>query len=180
MDNDKVVRAARKTSRILRGRVLASLIRAAGGRCGPGLEVEPGTTLRWGPHSGIRLGANVRFGRGVVMDVPAGAVLTVGDNVKVMHYTVMAASERLSIGRGTQVGESCSLRDSDHGETVVGDLVSSPTSVGRDVWLARGVAVLRGASIGDGARVGANSVVTRSRPVPAGATAVGAPARVVR
>lgn len=180
MRNDRPVRAIRKTTRRLRGLAYAVGIRLAGGTCGRGLEVESGATLRYGPHAGLRFGSNVYLGRGVVVDVPASADLALGDNVKVMHYTVIAASERISIGSGTQIAESCSIRDADHGSgtaevSMADHLVTTPTEIGRDVWIARGVAVLRGSQIGDRAVVGANSVVTRQRPVPTDARAVGAP-----
>ena len=54
-----------------------------------------------------------------------------------------------------------------------GDIV-----VGNDVWIAANAVVLGGVTIGDGAVIGAGSVVLR--PVPAGATAIGIPAAVVR
>lgn len=168
----------------MRGRFVAALIRALGGTCGPGLEVESLATFRYGPHAGIRFGANVYIGRGVIIDVPATANLFLGDGVKVMHYTVIAASEHISIGSGTQIAESCSIRDADHGTgtesmSMADHLVATPTRIGEQVWIARGVAVLRGASIGSRAVVGANSVVNSKHPVPDGATAVGAPARVL-
>ncbi|TQJ49869.1 acyltransferase [Phycicoccus sp. SLBN-51] len=177
----RLTRAYRYGSRHARGRMLAALIRLGGGQCGPGLEVEAGTTLRWAPHRGLQIGSNVRFGRGVILDVPEGGELVLGDGVKIMHYTVVAAFARVEIGAGSQIGESCSIRDSDHG---VGDAtnsladsnISDETRLGQGVWLGRGVAVLRGSTIGDFARVGANSVVLGSRPIPAGAIAVGAPA----
>jgi len=42
----------------------------------------------------------------------------------------------------------------------------------------RGAQVLGGFTVGDGAKVGSNAVVTK--PVPAGATAVGNPARIIQ
>lgn len=178
------VRAYRKATRVLRGQTMAAMIRLGGGQCGPGLEAEAGTTLRWGPHAGIRLGRDVRLGRGVILDVPEGGRLVIGDGVKVMHHTVIAAFEEIALGAGSQVGESCSIRDSDHGQgsgevSMADHNISTPTRIGDGVWIARGVAVLRGASVGEGARVGANSVVVGKYPVPSGATAVGAPARSV-
>jgi acetyltransferase-like isoleucine patch superfamily enzyme len=49
--------------------------------------------------------------------------------------------------------------------------------IGRDVWLGYGVVVLPGVTIGDGAIVGAGTVVRKN--LPAGAIAVGNPARIV-
>lgn len=181
----RLTRAYRYGSRHARGRMLATLIRAGGGQCGPGLEAEAGTTLRWASHAGIRIGSNVRFGRGVILDVPDGGELVIGDEVKIMHYTVVASFARIKIGAGSQIGESCSIRDSDHGlgdteNSLADSNISTETTLGRGVWLGRGVAVLRGSNVGDFARIGANSVVLGSRPIPAGATAVGAPARARR
>jgi serine O-acetyltransferase len=50
-------------------------------------------------------------------------------------------------------------------------------NIGNDVYIGTGAKVLGPITIGDGARIGANSVVIDD--VPAGATVVGAPARVV-
>ena len=50
--------------------------------------------------------------------------------------------------------------------------------IGNKVYIGTGAKVLGPITIGDGARIGANSVVMDD--VPAGATVVGAPARVVR
>jgi serine O-acetyltransferase len=58
-----------------------------------------------------------------------------------------------------------------------GKVPGLPT-IGADVLIGAGAKVLGGVTIGDGARIGANAVVLSD--VPAGATAVGIPARVVK
>jgi len=50
-------------------------------------------------------------------------------------------------------------------------------TLGCDVVVGAGAKVLGGFTVGDGARIGSNAVVTK--PVPAGATAVGNPARII-
>src|SRR5690606_3229618 len=50
-------------------------------------------------------------------------------------------------------------------------------TLGRGVVVGAGAKVLGGFTVGDGAKIGSNAVVVK--PVPAGATAVGNPARVV-
>jgi serine O-acetyltransferase len=49
--------------------------------------------------------------------------------------------------------------------------------IGNGVEIGAGASILGAIHIGDGARIGANSVVLKD--VPAGAVAVGAPARVI-
>jgi serine O-acetyltransferase len=51
-------------------------------------------------------------------------------------------------------------------------------TIGDNVFIGAGARVLGGIQVGDGAKIGANAVVIQD--IPAGATAVGIPARVVR
>ena len=169
--------------RIGRGRWLAMWIRMWGGECGQRLRVEKGVHLRHLPHKGWRIGDDVYLGVGVILDVRHGATFELGDRVKLMHYDVVSVVESLTLGPRAQVGEHTSLRDNDHdtsGDVSMSEapVVSRPTSIGADAWIARGVCVTSGSVVGDGAVVGANAVVRGE--VPPNAVAVGVPARVVR
>jgi serine O-acetyltransferase len=65
----------------------------------------------------------------------------------------------------------------EHQVTIGAERRASPI-LGSDVFIGAGAKVIGGVTVGDGARVGANAVVVHD--VPAGATVVGIPARVVR
>jgi acetyltransferase-like isoleucine patch superfamily enzyme len=78
------------------------------------------------------------------------------------------------------IGEYTSIRDANHrfGEGAAirdSGYEAKPIEIGANVWIGRGATVLAGVRIGDNAVVGANAVVTRD--IPAGAVAVGVPAR---
>ena len=82
------------------------------------------------------------------------------------------------IGETAVVGDGCTIY---HGVTLGGTSLYKgakrhPT-LGRDVVVAAGAKVLGGFEVGDGAKIGSNAVVIK--PVPAGATAVGIPARII-
>ena len=77
----------------------------------------------------------------------------------------------------TVMGERCSIS---HGVTIGvlgGDRLGVPR-LGDDVYVGCGAKILGPVTIGDGAIIGANAVVLDD--VPAGATAVGVPARIVK
>ena len=83
------------------------------------------------------------------------------------------------IGETAEVGDECTIYQ---GVTLGGTSLSKgakrhPT-LGRGVIVSAGAKVLGGFTVGDGARVGSNAVLLQA--VPAGATAVGIPARVVQ
>lgn len=167
----------------LRGSLLAARVRVAGGRCGSHLWVGRGVVLKYPLHRGITLGDRVRIGEHCVLDVPAGARLTVGSDVTLTMGVVLAASRDIAIGAQTLIGEYASVRDADHGIAAGTpirrqSLVSQPVAIGAEVWVGRGVCVLKGVTIGDGAVVGANADVTKS--LPPGTASVGSPARVLR
>ena len=75
------------------------------------------------------------------------------------------------------MGERCSIS---HGVTigVLGGHRPGVPRLGNDVYVGAGAKILGPVTIGDGAIIGANAVVLKD--VPAGATAVGVPARIKR
>ena len=112
---------------------------------------------QWGRSStGIEIHPGATIGRGLFIDHGAGVVIgetaEIGNNVTIYHGVTLG-------GTGKQTGKRHpTLRD--------------------NVLLGAGVKVLGPVEIGEGSRVGANATVLTN--IPAGATAVGSPAVVVR
>lgn len=109
---------------------------------------------RW--LTGIEIHPGAKIGRRVFIDHGMGVV----------------------IGETAEVGDDCTLY---HGVTLGGTSLyrgakRHPT-LGCGVVVGAGAKVLGGFSVGDGAKIGSNAVVVK--PVPAGATAVGNPARII-
>ncbi|UHD18705.1 acyltransferase [Thiocapsa bogorovii] len=117
------------------------------------------------------------------LETQGAGEIEVGDEVVLSRGVHLVAFERIRIGDGSMVGEYTSIRDANHRTGTEPALrwsghESSPITIGRQAWIGRGVTLLPGVTIGDAAVIGANAVVTRD--IPAGAVAVGVPARVVR
>lgn len=123
-----------------------------------------GWKLRWlarlGSHvarflTGIEIHPGAQIGRRVFIDHGMGVV----------------------IGETAEIGDECTLY---HGVTLGGvswNKGKRHPTLGRGVVVGAGAKILGPFTVGDGAKVGSNSVVVK--PVPAGATVVGIPARVV-
>jgi len=82
------------------------------------------------------------------------------------------------IGETAEIGDDCTLY---HGVTLGGtswDKGKRHPTLGKGVVVGAGAKILGPILIGDGAKIGSNAVVTK--PVPAGATAIGIPARIAR
>ncbi|MDO5096282.1 MAG: serine O-acetyltransferase EpsC [Peptostreptococcaceae bacterium] len=100
-------------------------------------------------HPGAQIGKNLFIDHG--MGVVIGETTQIGDNCIIFHQVTLG-------GTGKQKGKR------------------HPT-IGNHVLLSAGCKVLGPIHIGDGAKIGANAVVLKD--IPAGATAVGIPARVL-
>lgn len=131
---------------------------------------------RWQGHSGTlgRVGVTAyKVLTTWLLGVELPPETDVGPGLRLVH------PQAIVVNGESRIGARCMLRAS----TTLGNVVggdgepSGSPVVGDDVELGVGVIVVGPVTIGDGARVGAGAVVIRD--VPAGATAVGNPARVL-
>ena len=131
----------------------------------------------------IKLGCNLLLFPGAYLETREEGSIAIEDDVVFSRGVHVVSYARISIGAGTMVGEYSSIRDANHvrdrdGSIRNGAHSASPITIGRKVWIGRGVTVLPGVSIGDHATVAANAVVTRD--VSAGATVAGVPAVAIQ
>ena len=106
--------------------------------------------------TGIEIHPGAKIGNGVIFDHAMGVV----------------------VGETAEIGDGCTIYQ---GVTLGGTSLYKgakrhPT-LGKNVVVSAGAKVLGGFLVGDGAKIGSNAVVIK--PVPAGATAVGIPARII-
>jgi serine O-acetyltransferase len=97
---------------------------------------------------------------------------SIGERVFFDHAMGVVVGETAEIGDGCTIYQGVTL-----GGTALYKGVKRHPTLGRNVVVGAGAQVLGGFMVGDGAKVGSNAVVTK--PVPAGATAVGNPARII-
>ena len=96
----------------------------------------------------------------------------IGNRVFFDHAMGVVVGETAEIGDGCTIYQGVSLG----GTSLYKGSKRHPT-LGKDVVVSAGAKVLGGFTVGDGAKIGSNAVVIK--PVPAGATAVGIPARII-
>ena len=136
----------------------------------------------------IHVGAGVYVGSASWLRVGGedpDARLELGDGCRISGHAVLSAVRSVRLGRSVLVARGVHVTDHDHrhdrpGVPVLDQGVArvGPVWIGDGAWLGSHVVVGPGVTIGAGAVIGAGSVVRDD--VPAGAVAVGAPARVVR
>ena len=106
--------------------------------------------------TGIEIHPGARIGRRVFLDHGLGIV----------------------IGETTDIGDDCTIYQGvTLGGTSLYKGVKRHPTLGKGVVVSAGAKVLGGFTVGDGARIGSNAVVLKE--IPAGATAVGIPARIL-
>ncbi|MFC7462957.1 serine O-acetyltransferase [Hydrogenophaga defluvii] len=104
------------------------------------------------------------------IEIHPGAKIAPG--VFIDHGMGVVIGETAEVGEGTTIYQGVTLG----GTSLTKGAKRHPT-LGRNVVVGAGAKVLGGFTVGDNAKVGSNAVVTK--PVPAGATAVGNPARII-
>ena len=135
-----------------------ALLRQVLGDVGQGVTIRPPLAVDYGCH--ISVGNNVFINFGLialdVADIIIGDCCQIGPNVQLL--TPIHPLDPPTRKSGLEGGK--------------------PITIGNNVWLGGGVIVCPGVTIGDDAVVGAGSVVVKD--IPAGAVAVGNPAKVIR
>ena len=110
-----------------------------------------------------------------------GLHISLGAHVFLNFGCVILDCAPVSIGDRTQIGPGVQILTPDHprepGPREAGLEFARAIRIGRNVWIGGGALLLPGVTVGDDAIIGAGSVVTRD--VPAGATVVGNPARML-
>lgn len=104
------------------------------------------------------------------IEIHPGAI--VGNRVFFDHAMGVVVGETAEIGDGCTIYQGVTLG----GTSLYKGAKRHPT-LGKNVVVSAGAKVLGGFEVGDGAKIGSNAVVIK--PVPAGATAVGIPARII-
>jgi serine O-acetyltransferase len=121
--------------------------------------------LRW---LGRFISHLARFFTGI--EIHPGA--QIGHGVFIDHGMGIVIGETAVVGDGSTIYQGVTLG----GTSTVKGMKRHP-SLGRNVIVGAGAKVLGGFAVGDDARIGSNAVVVKE--VPAGATAVGNPARIL-
>ena len=121
--------------------------------------------------------------------------VTIGEDSCVLFYSTVRGDEgTITIGRETNIQESCTIHASIEGDVVIGDNVTLYQGVtlggtGKEkgkrhptlednVMVSAGAKILGSFTIGENSKIGAGSVVLEE--VPPNCTVVGVPGRIVR
>lgn len=133
-------------------------------------------------NGGVTIGNGVFIGRNTILSCKDGRI-EVADRVNIGFNCEVFSASRVTIGAGALLAAYTYLVGGDHDATDRSvDVLdqsrrSAGIAIGAGAWLGARVTVLDGVTVGDRAVIGAHAVVRHH--VPAGATAVGVPARVL-
>jgi acetyltransferase-like isoleucine patch superfamily enzyme len=131
------------------------------------------------------IGNRVCLYRDTIIETGYGGSFRIGEDSSIHpRCQLNAYVSAIEIGCGVMIAPNCAFYPYDHGikpgQPIYKQPLTSkgPILVGDQSWLSVGVIVLGGVRIGEGAVIGAGAVVTGD--IPAGAVALGSPARVVK
>lgn len=118
-----------------------------------------------------------------------GKTLLIGKNCKINDRVHIVAHEKVEIGDNVLMASNIFISDTSHGHYSADsdemlmppddrELWTKPVSIGDNVWIGEGAAIMPGVFLGNGCIVGTNAVVTHS--FPAGCVLVGVPAKKIK
>ena len=110
----------------------------------------------------IRIGKKAAIRSNAEICASDGEIL-IGNDCFVNKNCMIVAHNKISIGDGTTIGPNVCIYDHDHNykKDGLGDFISKPVTIGKNVWIGAGVIILKGVSIGDNAILAAGTIVNR-------------------
>lgn len=161
------------------GRIASALLyKHAFGAFGEGSVIVKPLILRGIER--IYIGRNCQIYENVWLACEEGqGPVKIGDGTYLGHNVHIHAGSPIDIGRECMFADDVYIGSDDHARLnpQKGVTLTGSVSIGDRVFLGQRAIVLGGVTIGDGATIGAGAVVTRD--IPAGAVAVGVPARIL-
>lgn len=168
------------------------------------IEIGDGTTIGFGTYfkaRKVQIGRHARIGSATFIDAETVSIgedakineqvfvgglsspeshLRIGARTILMQHTFINVARPVTIGDDTGIGGRCSIFTHGSWQNQLDGypVAFAPVTIGSNVWIPWEVFIMPGVTIGDGATIGARSLVTRD--IPAGALAVGSPAKVIR
>lgn len=117
----------------------------------------------------LKIGYHFASLRGCRFLVRDNGELNIGDNVGINSNCIVACHEKITIGKGTEIGPNVCIYDHDHDYRCVGGIktgkyLSSPVIIGKNVWIGANVVILRGTEIGDNSVIAAGCIVKENVP----------------
>jgi acetyltransferase-like isoleucine patch superfamily enzyme len=166
-------------------RRIATAIRFAG----RSVSVHPSAWISLRSVIRVNCGGSITIGKNCEihpfsMLLTHGGHIHLGDNCSVNPFTIIYGSGGAYIGKNVRIAAHVMIVPENHNPGTddvplhLSGKISKGIRIDDNVWIGAGVKILDGVSIGRNSIIGAGSVVTHA--IPANATAVGVPARVVK
>lgn len=145
----------------------------------PGFRVTTGVRIRATDGGNIFFGQKVYIDRFADISAKKGALI-IGSRTFIGQFSLICACEKITIGSDCLIAEHVTIRDQNHNfksnqKINEAGFLSSPISIGNNVWIGTKVTITQGVKIGNNSVIGANSVVTKD--IPSNTVVAGVPAK---
>lgn len=123
-------------------------------------RISPSVKIRLNDGGVFKMGEEVYIRENVIINCTGGSVI-INDNVFINDMVCLNSRDKISIGKGTVIGQGVKIYDHDHDfrHNMQNDFVSSPVEIQKNVWIGSDVIILRGSIIGEKSVLGAASLV---------------------